>query len=64
VVVSTDYTLIAGYRRLEASRQLGWTEVPVHVVDLAAIVWSEFDENMLRKGLTPSERVAIADTIE
>ena len=34
VVVTPEGRLIAGQRRLEACRTLGWTEVPVTVVDL------------------------------
>ena len=34
VVVRPDGTLIAGERRLRAAQLLGWTEIPVTVVDL------------------------------
>lgn len=58
VVVTADYQLVAGGRRLEAVKQLGWQEVPVTVVDLAnaeEVLQAESDENTCRKGLTPYE---------
>ena len=35
-------------------QQLGWTDVPVRVVDLAEIVCGEFAENAERKNFLPS----------
>jgi hypothetical protein len=63
VVITGDKKLIAGHRRLLAARQLGWTEVPVHVIDLGDVLQAEHDENVLRKDFTLSERAAIADAI-
>src|SRR5262249_62138650 len=37
--------LISGERRLVAANQLGWKEIPVHILDLDAIVRGEFAEN-------------------
>jgi len=62
--VTSDGELIAGARRLEACKLLGWKKVPVTVIDLAAIVRGERDENMVRKDLLPSEAVAVAEAIE
>jgi ParB/RepB/Spo0J family partition protein len=64
VVVSCDGELIAGERRLLAAQQLGWTEVPVTVVDLDNIVHGEFAENTERKDFTYTEAVAIKRAIE
>ena len=47
--------LIAGERRLRAMQQLGWTEVPVHVVPIDDIVRGELAENTERKDFLPSE---------
>lgn len=58
VVVNATYELVAGERRLAAVRSLGWTEVPVTVVDLttaADVLRAEADENTARKPLTPYE---------
>lgn len=59
-VVTPLGELIAGERRLRALRHLGWTEVPVTIVDLDEIVRGEFSENTMRKDFTPSEIASIA----
>ena len=64
VVVTPDGKLIAGERRLRAAKQLGWSKIPVNVVDLNKLVLGEFAENTYRKALTPSEAVAIARALE
>ena len=64
VVVTPEGRLIAGQRRLEACRQLGWTEVPVTVVDLLQAARGEAHENFVRKDLLPSEIVALKRAIE
>src|SRR5215472_17749254 len=64
VVICPDGRLIAGERRLRAAKLLGWTEIPVTIVDLDAIVRGEFAENIYRKALTLSEAVAIARALE
>ena len=61
VTVTADFHLIAGQRRLEACRRLGWDEIPAHVVhhiatDSVVSVLAEVHENDLRKGFTTSER--------
>jgi N6-adenosine-specific RNA methylase IME4 len=64
VVINPDNELIAGHRRLEAVRRLGWAEVAVRVIDLAEIVRGEHAENAHRKDFTPSEAVAIGQALE
>jgi len=64
VVVTPEGRLIAGLRRLEACRSLGWTEVPVTVVDLYQAARGEAHENFVRKDLLPSEIVALKRAIE
>ena len=59
VVVNQKGELIAGERRLAACRSLGWTDVPVTVVDLVEIVRGELAENADRKDFLPSEIEAI-----
>jgi ParB-like chromosome segregation protein Spo0J len=63
-VVRSDGTLVVGGRRLAALKRLGWSEVPVRVVDIDAIVLGELAENTYRKDFTPSEMVAIAATVQ
>ena len=60
VVIDSRGRLIAGQRRLEAVKLLGWKTVPVRVVDLEAAVEGEFDENAARKDFTPSEIASLA----
>jgi len=64
VVVTPEGRLIAGQRRLEACRQLGWTEIPVTMVDLYQAARGEAHENFVRKDLLPSEIVALKRAIE
>jgi N6-adenosine-specific RNA methylase IME4/ParB-like chromosome segregation protein Spo0J len=64
VVVTPEGRLIAGQRRLEACRQLGWTEIPVTIVDLLQAARGEAHENFIRKDLLPSEIVALKRAIE
>jgi N6-adenosine-specific RNA methylase IME4 len=64
VVVTPEGRLIAGQRRLEACRLLGWIEVPVTVVDLYQAARGEAHENFIRKDLLPSEIVALKRAIE
>src|SRR6267143_1356797 len=64
VVVTPEGRLIAGQRRLEACRLLGWTEVPVTIVDLFQAARGEAHENFVRKDLLPSEIVALKRAIE
>ena len=64
VVVTPESRLIAGQRRLGACRSLGWTEIPVTVVDLLQAARGEAHENFVRKDLLPSEIVALKRAIE
>jgi N6-adenosine-specific RNA methylase IME4 len=64
VVIDKFDNLIAGERRIRAYQLLGWTKIPVTIVDLAEIVRGEFAENSQRKDFVPTEidaiRVAMA----
>jgi site-specific DNA-methyltransferase (adenine-specific) len=60
VVVTPDGRLIAGFRRIQACKKLGWKTIPVRVVDLDRVVEGEFAENVFRKDFTLSEIAAIA----
>lgn len=64
VVVTPEGRLIAGQRRIEACRLLGWEDVPVTVVDLLQAARGEAHENFARKDLLPSEIVALKRAIE
>lgn len=64
IVISETYDLIAGQRRLEACKSLGWSEIPVSIVNLEDIVKGEHAENAFRKDFTVTEMVAIKRAIE
>jgi ParB/RepB/Spo0J family partition protein len=64
IVVRPDGRLIAGERRLQACKKLGWADVPIRVVDIDKIVRGEFAENAHRKDFLPSEIDAIRQAIE
>ncbi len=58
IVVNRSYELVAGHRRLEAAKRLGWTTIEAEVMeDLDEIerIELEIDENVHRKSLTPDE---------
>jgi|SRR5579864_132088 len=64
IVISHDRRLIAGWRRLEACKKLGWNRVPVTKVPLKELAKGEFHENFVRKDFTVSEMVAIKRALE
>ncbi|MFP4153464.1 MAG: ParB N-terminal domain-containing protein [Alkalispirochaeta sp.] len=58
ITVTDSYTLIAGQRRLEAARRLGWDVIQCRVLsdtDEEAILELEIEENSTRKDLTSDE---------
>jgi len=64
VVVTSKGVLIAGERRLEACRSLGWEDIPVTTIVLKDIVKGEFAENAERKDFLPSEIHAIRQAMQ
>ena len=69
IVIDDEATLIAGGRRLEAVRSLGWESVPVRALGELTDAERdeiELEENLQRKDLTPGERsktvVRLAET--
>jgi N6-adenosine-specific RNA methylase IME4 len=64
VVVTPSGLLIAGQRRLEACKRLGFVDVAVTVIDLDNPRTGERAENIERKDFTPSESVAIWEACE
>ena len=68
VVVDSRNGLIAGQRRIEAAKLLGWTEVEAVVAgdpdDALRLLIAQRDENTCRKDFTPSEAVAAGAAVE
>jgi N6-adenosine-specific RNA methylase IME4 len=62
--IRPDNKLIWGERRLRAAEMLGWTDIPVTVIDLKAVVRGEYVENTYHKPFTLSEAVAIKRALE
>ena len=58
IVVTKDHLLVAGLHRLRACESLGWTEIPVVVVEVEGLraELAEIDENLIRNELTKLER--------
>jgi ParB-like chromosome segregation protein Spo0J len=67
VTLTRDGRLVAGERRLEACRRLGWVEVPVRFVDslddAAKLLHAERDENLCRKDMLPSELASLGEAL-
>lgn len=68
VVIDSDNKLIAGRRRIEACKKLGWKQIPTVVAEsvdsLFKMLQAECDENVYRKGFTPEEAVRMGQRIE
>jgi DNA methylase/ParB/Sulfiredoxin domain len=64
VLNSKNDVLVAGQRRLEACKILGWHKIPVYYVNLNDIIKGEYHENVVRKGFTTSELVELKKAIE
>ncbi len=68
VLVRSDYTLIAGGRRLESAKRLGWTVIDTVVCETMdeekTAKRAQRDENTCRKPFTPSELVSAGKDIE
>ena len=62
VVISEEYELLSGYRRLHACKMLGWETIEVKLItvgddELKRLDW-EYHENLGRKDLTSDEEQA------
>ncbi|MCR9142059.1 MAG: ParB N-terminal domain-containing protein [bacterium] len=58
ILVDTNNVLVAGYRRLESAKALGWESIETRLVDIEdkrdrLII--EADENITRRDFTPEE---------
>jgi hypothetical protein len=63
VVLTPDYDLISGHRRILAYRKLKQQSIPARILDIDSIVKGEYAENELRKDFTLSERFAIFEKL-
>lgn len=67
IVINSTHELIAGERRLESARRLGWKTIEAHIVDRDSQVDQlemELDENIHRRNLTAMELAAAYSKLE
>ncbi|TVR74284.1 MAG: chromosome partitioning protein ParB [Spirochaetaceae bacterium] len=58
IILTSDYFLVAGQRRLEAAKSLGWKQIQCLVIeeeDPELLLRVEMDENAARKDFTSDE---------
>jgi ParB-like chromosome segregation protein Spo0J len=62
--ITPDHELIFGERRLRAYRDVLRREtIPARIIDVPSIVLGQITENTMRKNFTPSELVAVVETV-
>ena len=59
----SKWKLVAGRRRLQACKNIGWTTIPATMTKLPMLQMGELHENSSRKDFTGSEIVAISEYI-
>jgi len=67
IVISSDKVLIAGGRRLEAARSLGWKSINAVIAEFTdelTMLEYEREENIQRADFTPAEEEAADEKIE
>jgi len=60
IVLTREYQLIAGFRRLESAKKLGWENIEANIIDAPTKIKKlemEIEENIHRKDFTPDEIV-------
>ncbi|MCK5674256.1 MAG: ParB N-terminal domain-containing protein [Spirochaetales bacterium] len=60
IVITREYQLIAGFRRLESAKKLGWENIEANIIDAPTKIKKlemEIEENIHRKDFTPDEIV-------
>lgn len=64
IVIDENNNLIAGFRRVQAFKELKISDIPVNIINIENVLKGEFDENTIRKDFVPSEAVAIWEAME
>ena len=67
IIVNSQYELVAGHRRLEAAKSLGWSTIEAIVVDTKDKLLQlelELEENIQRKQFTDSELIDGYESLE
>jgi ParB family chromosome partitioning protein len=63
ITLTQNYELLAGYRRLNAAKELGWREIDCHLVNARTKLHKfeiETEENINRKNFTGEEMDRVA----
>jgi len=67
IVITREYQLIAGFRRLESAKKLGWENIEANIIDAPTKIKKlemEIEENIHRKDFTPEEIVDAYSKLE
>ena len=67
ITVNSKHELVAGQRRLESAKELGWTSIPVKVLDINDRISQleiELEENTQRSDFTDEELMAGYEELE
>ena len=67
IVLTSDYILIAGQRRLESAKKLGWKNIEATIIDASTKIDKlemEIEENLHRKDFTTDEIVDAYSKLE
>lgn len=68
ITITAESRLVAGQRRLEACRSLGWDSLPTRIVanlaEAASLLRAERDENTERLEMLPSEKASLGAALE
>ena len=67
IVINSDKVLIAGGRRLEAARSLGWSSISAVVAEIndeLTMLEYEREENVQRMNFSPSEETAAVEKLQ
>jgi ParB-like chromosome segregation protein Spo0J len=68
ITITPSSRLVAGQRRLEACRRLGWDSIPTRIAEsldeASALLRAERDENTERLEMLPSEKAALGAALE
>lgn len=58
IIVDTNYILVAGYRRLEAAKRLGWSSIDANIIEIKdgiSALELEIEENIQRVQFSDEE---------
>lgn len=67
ITLTQNHELLAGYRRLQAAKELGWREIDCHLINARTRLAKfeiETEENILRKAFTADEMERVAASRE